>query len=456
MGDKKRTKTSFEQLEEKRIYEALDGIKRPSSYLGLLKERNFLFLWMGQAISNTGDWIIIVALVALIYRITGSALAVGVLMGFKILPAVLLGPLVGVFVDRFNRKRTMIFCDVGRGILIFLLPLTRSIFQIYLIAFLLETMALFFTPAKDALLPNLVEREHLLAANSLSYTTTQLTMVLGLGFGSTIVLIVEKIWGHLPFFRDLAGPYAVFYIDAFTFFVSAATVAMIATGETVSEIGKINYLQVKDDLCEGIEFLRDNPTVRAMIGSVGVAILGGGCLYTLGVVYLDQIVKVSPNAIGPVLTALAIGMLIGALSMSYLGRLFSKRLLFVFSIFAFGIFLILFVSFPYYELVLLFAALAGVSLGSLTVVGRTFLQENVKDEIRGRVFVALESVLRVSLFISMAFAGIIADIIGQRVFNLGSLIIHFNGARTTLILGGVLVIFSSYFLFKTIQPSVRK
>lgn len=450
-----RTETSFEQLKEERIHEAFRGLKKPSPYFELFKERNFLFLWFGQAISNMGDWIIVVALVTLIYKITGSALAVGALMGFKILPAVLLSPLVGVLVDRFDRKRTMIFCDISRGILIFLLPFTHSLFQIYLIAFLLETMALFFTPAKNAILPNLVKREHLLVANSLSYTTTQLTMVLGLGLGSTIVLVVEKIWGHLPFFRDLAGPHAVFYIDAFSFFVSALTIFMIRTTRSNRRPEKIKYLKVKDELQEGIRFLKENPTVRAMIMSVGVAIFGGGSLYTLGVVYLDQVLKVSPGAIGPILTALAVGMLGGALAMSYFGRVFSKRFLFTFFIFAFGFILILFATITYYEVAMFLVILGGIALGSLTVVGHTYLQENVRDEVRGRIFVALESVLRVSLFISMAFAGVIADIIGQRVFTFGNLTFIFNGAQTTLVLGGSLVILASYFAFKTIKSEAR-
>ncbi|MDP3013464.1 MAG: MFS transporter, partial [Candidatus Subteraquimicrobiales bacterium] len=322
-------------------------------------------------------------------------------------------------------------------------------------AFLLETMALFFTPAKDAILPNLVKREHLLVANSLSYTTTQLTMVLGLGFGSTIVLVVEKIWGHLPFFRDLAGPHAVFYIDAFSFFVSALTIFMIRTTRSNRRSEKIKYSKVKDELQEGIRFLKENPTVRAMIMSVGVAIFGGGSLYTLGVVYLDQVLKVSPGAIGPILTALAVGMLGGALAMSYFGRVFSKRFLFTFFIFAFGFILILFATITYYEVAMFLIMLGGIALGSLTVVGRTYLQENVRDEVRGRIFVALESVLRVSLFISMAFAGVVADIIGQRVFTFGGLTFIFNGAQTTLVLGGSLVILASYFAFKTIKSEAR-
>lgn len=104
-------------------------IRQKPSHLELLKNGNFLALWLGQAISNLGDWIIIIALIELVYKISGSGLAVGTLMIFKILPALFFGSVIGVLADRFNRKRTMISCDIFRGLLIVLLPFMRNLFH---------------------------------------------------------------------------------------------------------------------------------------------------------------------------------------------------------------------------------------------------------------------------------------------------------------------------------------
>ncbi|MBI4744794.1 MAG: MFS transporter [Actinobacteria bacterium] len=410
----------------------------------IFRNRNFLLLWMGQAVSNFGDWMIVPALIALVYRISGSGFAVGTLMMFKILPALLFGSFIGVFVDRLNRKWTMFFCDTIRGLLIISLPFAQSPFQIYIITFLMETFSLLFMPAKDATIPNIVDKEHLIAANSLSYTTSQLTMIIGLGFGSTIIFIVDKIWSHLPLFSQLSGPRAVFYIDAGTFFISAIMVTLIHIGFRKSANPNINYLQIRDDLKEGFLFLKDNQKIRSMILSIGAAVLGGGSLYSLGVVFTDQVLKVGSNSFNFILTVFAIGTLIGGLSCGYFGRHISRKNLFASSILIFGLALVLFAVITYYEFAILFSVIAGIALGSLSVIGYTTIQENVSDEIRGRVFAALETILRVSLILSLTISGALADVIDGRNIKLGQFSFGLNGIQATLVLGGIIVIIAGF------------
>jgi len=378
-------------------------------------------------------------------------------MMFKILPALLFGSIIGVLVDRVNRKRAMILCDVVRGGLILLLPFVRSIFQIYLITFLLETFSLFFMPAKDASVPNIVKRNEILTANSISYTTNNLTMILGVTFGSTIIILVEKVWGRLPFFQRLTGPNAAFYVDALTFFISALAVATIFLPYSNHKNKKINYTQVKDDIVEGIRFLKSNPLVRVMLSSVGVAILGAGGIYSLGAVYSYQVLKSPSGGFGYLLSALGLGLTLGSIFSGFFGRYFSKERLFNDSIFVFGVALLLFASIARFELALLFGFIGGIALASLTVSAYTILQERVTDEIRGRIFAALESLLRVSLLASLFLTGALADIIGEeRAIKAGGFSLQLNGARTTLFLGGVVVIIASLYAFKNIKPGLRE
>lgn len=377
-------------------------------------------------------------------------------MMFKILPALLFGSIIGVLVDRVNRKRTMILCDALRGGLILLLPFVKSLFEIYIITFLLETLSLTFMPAKDASIPNIVERDEILTANSISYTTNNFTMIFGVTFGSTVILLVEKVWKRLPFFQRLTGPNAAFYVDAFTFFISALAIATIYLPVSKHNEKKINYTQVKDDIIEGIRFLKRNPLVRVMLSSIGVAILGAGSIYSLGAVYSYQVLKLASGGFGYLLSALGLGLTMGSIFSGFIGRHSSKERLFNNSIFVFGLALLLFASITRFEFALLFSFIAGIALASLTVAAYTILQETVVDEIRGRIFTALESLLRVSLLVSLGLTAAIADIIGQKgSINIGSFSLQFNGAQTTLFLGGVVVIVASLYAFKHIKSSLR-
>ena len=120
------------------------------------------------------------------------------------------------------------------------------------------------------------------------------------------------------------------------------------------------------------------------------------------------------------------------------------------AIFIFGTSLLLFASFSYFELILLLAVFAGTALGLLSVIGYTVLQESVTDKIRGRVFVALESVLKVSLLFSLAVTGVIADIIGRRQLDVAGITVRLNGSQTTLILGGVIVFLAGVVGYRSI------
>lgn len=411
---------------------------------------------IGQAVSNLGDWIIVVALIELTIELSGSALAVGTLMMFKILPALLFGSLIGVMVDRVNRKRTMILCDVIRGGLILLLPFVNNIFQVYLITFLLETFSLMFMPAKDASIPNIVKRDEILTANSISYTTNNLTMIFGVTFGSTIIILVEKVWGKLPFFQRLTGPNAAFYIDACTFFISVIAIATIFLPSAKRDEKKVSYVRVKDDIVQGIRFVRGNKLVRVMLSSIAIAILGAGSIYSLGAVYSYQVLNLASGGFGYLLSALGVGLTLGSLFSGFWGRHLAKERLFSDSIFVFGLALVLFASIAKFESAMIFSLIAGFALASLTVAAYTILQETVSDEIRGRIFTALESILRVSLFVSLGVTATLADLIGEgRYVSIGDVSFELNGAQTTLFLGGIVVIAASFYAFKHVRAGLQ-
>src|SRR5436305_12396682 len=127
-------------------------------------------LWWAQGVSSLGDWIGLVAVLALAARIGRSSpeTSVGLVMSARMIPGFFFGSVGGVLVDRWNRKRVMVTCDIGRGIVMASLPFCHSIWQLFLASLALEILSLLWTPAKEASVPNLVPKEQLTTANPLS------------------------------------------------------------------------------------------------------------------------------------------------------------------------------------------------------------------------------------------------------------------------------------------------
>lgn len=402
-------------------------------------------------------------MVVLIRALSSSSSAISGLMIFKILPALFIGSIVGVFVDRFNRKKAMITVDVLRGLLVLSLPFMLNLWGIYAIAFLLESLSLFFIPAKNASIPNIVDEEEILTANSISYTTDQFTMIMGLSFGGVIVVVVQSIVRRLHltrlpgfevFLPKLLGPHAAFLVDAMSFFTSAALLAFLVMRAVPRRKETVDATRIRRDLVEGARYLLDNSVIRAMILAVGIAILGGGSLYSVGIAYTSEVLGVGSGGYVFVLAVFAVGMLIGAALAGVAGRYFARREMFVGAMGAFGFSLLAFSTVPNYTAALGFAAAAGCAVATLSVTGYTYLQEKVEDRMRGRVFAALESLLRVSLLVSLAATGPIADIIGRRIAHIDGFGMTLNGAQVTLIGGSFIVLGAAAFAyFKVSMPN---
>ncbi len=200
--------------------------------------------------------------------------------------------------------------------------------------------------------------------------------------------------------------------------------------------------------------MKENPFVRMMLSSIGVAVLGAGSIYSVGAVYSYQVLKSASGGFGYLLSALGLGLTLGSIFSGFLGRHVVKERLFSDSILIFGLALVLFATIARFEFALFFSFIAGIALASVTVAAYTILQEKLLDEIRGRIFAALESLLRVSLFISLGVTAAFADVIGQaRSISMGNFVFQLNGAQVTLFFGGIVVIAASLYSFRYVKSN---
>ncbi len=187
-----------------------------SRFREILKNRDFFLLWLGQVISQFGDRLDQMALIALIYsRSPGSTFQLAKLISFTIIPVFLIGPIAGVYVDRWNRRQTLFICDILRGILVFLIPFAfiskLSLVPIYLIVFLVFCISRFYVPAKMSIVPDLVREKDLLLANSLVNTTGMIAAAFGFGLGGILVAWLGVAGGfYLDSLKGLRKKYFYF------------------------------------------------------------------------------------------------------------------------------------------------------------------------------------------------------------------------------------------------------
>jgi len=465
------------------MHSAAAEVKVP--YGDVLRNKPFRRLWYSQFISGVGDWLVIGLLIPLVTSLSGgSSFAVAGIMIAKIVPALFFSSFIGVVVDHFDRRKLMIACDWVRALLALGLLFTSNLALIYLIVLLMEMASLFFTPAKNAFIPHLVSDEQITVANSLSYTTQQASMLIGLTMSGAILAGFEAIvrlvlHSGLPFVDRLVGPLAPALLgpragvtlDTLTFVVSALLIISIKVSSRAVGAGKLRLSMIGEDAVESMRFLVSQKELRGLLVTVFTTILGGGALITVGVVHVQQnlsggtpflskfkalhALTAAPQTF--LLVFIALGMVLGALLIPRLALRMPLQALFLGGVSLFGVGLAIFSLSTAYWTASVFSLVAGVCIAALTVSGNTYVVRTVDDAIRGRVFTAMESAVRVSLLLSMVVIAPIGDLAGKAVLaiaraqGVAPTSVWFSGTRVTLFLASLLVLGAAVYASRTLD-----
>ncbi|MDQ4068383.1 MAG: MFS transporter, partial [Actinomycetota bacterium] len=315
----------------------MDAVGRDGEPRGpqLLGSSSFFRLWMAQVASSLGDWIGLAAILALATRVGGSSpeAAVGIVMSARLIPGFFLASVGGVLVDRWDRKRVMIFCDVGRGVVIGFLPFVNSVFGLFVASLLLEVLTLLWSPAKEASVPNLVSIDRLASANSLSLAAAYGTFPVGSAIFAALAKVADLLGRHdaLDFLRLNQESLAI-YADMLTFFVSAAFISTLVlprraparrSGSPQVDLGR-TFTEVK----EGWRYISTSPLVRAVMIGLGTGLIGGGMVAPLGPVFARDVLQAGPAGFGLLLTALGLGAASGVVGLTVLQRRLPHQALF--------------------------------------------------------------------------------------------------------------------------------
>jgi MFS transporter, DHA3 family, macrolide efflux protein len=380
----------------------------------LLHIADFRRLWAGQAISDFGDAMTSLALLLVVNQLTGSTAALALMAICLALPQVIVGIVAGVYVDRWDRRKVMLASDAIRAAIVLGFVFVRStdtLWLLYVLAIAQASVGTFFTPARTALIPNLVPLEGLMAANSLGQANRLVAGVLGGAAAGVIVGVFAVSW-------------PVFAIDSLTFVASFLFVMRIRTsGRPAAQPGGAR-MSVLQSVAEGMHVVGRSRLLTGALITAGVIMLGLGAVNVLFVPLLINELHVPATWFGAIDLAQTSSMILAAVVLAtVLARLGPTRVITLgMAGVAVIIGLLAGVTAVWQLIVLLF--LVGWLVTPLQAALTTIIQTETAAEVRGRVAALVSTTTTTASVLSMAAAGIFGDLIGVRnVFVGGAAII---------------------------------
>lgn len=376
--------------------------------LAVLRRRNYGLLWLAQLISMIGDWAMFAALPFYVYELTGSVMATGVMFMIQIVPPLVIGSAAGVFVDRWDRRWTMIGSSLFRGAVLIILLGVRSaelVWLVYLAGFLESTASQFFGPANNALLPTLVEDDQLITANSLDSMGENASRMIGPALGGVLLASI--------------GIRGVILFDIGTYFLAAMLMFLIhvpARGEAPSgvEDGSAGGALVTfwGEFAASVKIVVRRPALSRIFLVLGIAALGDSILTVLIVAFFQDVVGVGSTEFGLVLTMRGLAGILGAVVMGAIGSRFKPEYLISFGLIGSGLALVGMVLWPVYIISLIIIILLSVPLMAWLISSQTWIQARAPGEYLGRIFGVYGTLSALLMLIGMMFASGLGEILG--------------------------------------------
>lgn len=368
----------------------------------LQRNRNYRYTWIGQIVSEVGDHFNNVAVLSLAVAATHNGAVVAGVMLARAIPAVLVGPFAGVLLDRFDRRRVMIASDLVRGFiaLAFILAIGyKQTWLLYLLSALLMAASPFFTSGRSAILPSIARDDQLHTANSLTQTTSWMTLAIGAFMGGTSVAAF--------------GYQLAFVFNSLSFFFSAACIAKLRSdsGHFRAENRSLSDTTVGrpwHEYREGLGYILKTPLILG-IGLIAVGwASGGGAAQVLFTLFSEIVFKRGAQGLGQLWGMAGIGLLIGGFVGNRLGKAIGfeayKKTVFVCYLLHGGAYIV-FSQMAHWRWALCFMCISRASVAVSSVLNGSTLLKHVEDRFRGRVFATIETMSWSTMMVSMLAAG---------------------------------------------------
>jgi MFS family permease len=386
-------------------------------YGDVVRSRSYLPLWLGQLLSSFGDTLHYIALVVLVFQLTGQGIAVAGLAIAEIFPVLLLGPIAGMLIDRVSRKAVLIGADLFRAVLVLSLLWPQGAWHAYLVAASLAVGNVFFNPTVQAVIPVLTTPEQRLAANSVSWST-----------GRLVQILASAVVGGLI---GLVGTGPAFALNAVSFAASALLIMRLPIPPHAGQLagdarrGLSRYFA---DARQGLAFAASDRFVSRLLVVQALASFATGATGAMLVVLAEQHLRLPPSGFAWLIGAIGVGALLGPLIPNALARDYrDARWLFVPYIIRGGVDMLL-ATFTPLPIALILLFVYGLNTSTGIVVFNATLQAAIPDHDRGRVFTLLDITWNAMRLLSLVAGGVLADVAGvQPVFWAGGALLTLAG-----------------------------
>lgn len=452
----------------------------------LFVSNEYFSLWVAQVVSATGDWVGFFAITALAANISRQPeAATALVLTARVAPSFFLAPFMGVLADRFDRKLLMQVSDVARALVFVALPFVHTLWGLIVASLLLEVFTLMFSPAKEALTPSLVPRERLTTANSLSLLAAYGTMPFAgivqylLKAGNDALAGVSWL-APLQFDASLGDTQALaFYFNAVTFVVTAIIVwrcihtrgapgAMAApeVGAASTDTAPSGFRKTFHDIAVGWRLILRHPVLRAVNVGLACGLIGGAMLVPLGASFAKKVLG-DPNAYSLFITALGFGVAVGVAALTAFQQRLPKERVFVGLLVFTGLSLGFAVSMSGFWPCAIGVFGLGVGAGAVYVLGFTLIGEHTDDELRGRVFSTLLTLVRFCVLLSLLAGPAISALIdplmerlvgttdGVATATLFGMGVAVPGVRVTLWLASAVILVAAALAARSMRAGMR-
>lgn len=428
-----------------------ESIPSEQGFLPVLKNRNFLALWSGQVFSQLADKVYLVLMIALIasrFQTADQSISgwVSSLMIAFTIPAVLFGSVAGVYVDRWPKKIVLVATNLLRGGLVFSLPALLWITQgwsplgslpmgfclLLGITFLVSTLTQFFAPAEQSAMPLIVERKHLLSANSLYTTTMMASVIIGFAVGEPLLAIADTLMQHLGGSLHLGREVLV----GACYSLAGIILLLLKTPEKADPADG-QHPHVWQDIRDGLRYLGQQGRVRAALIQLVILFSIFAALAVLAVRLAEVIPAINSAQFGFLLAAGGVGMAVGAAVIGQFGQRFSRTQLSLCGSAGMGVALIA-ISFVTHQLwpCLFWIAVLGGFAALVGIPMQTTIQAETPEEMRGKVFGLQNNAVNIALSLPLALAGIAETLVGLQAVFLGLAGLAIAGGLLTWYISG--------------------
>jgi MFS family permease len=370
----------------------------------------FRKLWLATLVSIFGDFLALYAIFSeMTFRMHASARAITLVTVFFLLPLAFVGPVAGVFVDRWHPRRTMVVSDIARAILVLGLVFAHAPWHIYAVFLAISTFSSFFSPARSVAIPQILPLNGLMSANAVIQQTVQI-----LQMASPVVAGALAGW---------AGPSSCYYLDSASFVFSGLMIATMAIPARPAHANR-DVKPVLRDLLSGMRFILGHALIGFVILSIAAGTFAIGAFGSLIAVYVRDVLHANSVLFGALGSAIGAGMLAGGFVVTPLARRIQQKAhLSTAGILLCGVSIAATASIPNKVTALAGCVAIGVGASLLTIAAATLLQGQVPAEMRGRVSSSSMSLISISQGVALLFAGDLASRFGIAAVFYGSAVL---------------------------------